>query len=142
MCGGDPPPLTKKDQAHLDKFNEELKENEEKFKNGPISSRNCTDIICCLVFVVAIVGFVACAAYGVSAGDPRKLLIGWDSDGNGCGYSEATKDYPVLYWSEPPGADMVEAVKSFDYDKVLELLNTGTCVKECPTNGATPDCIL
>ena len=64
-------------------------------------------------------GFVAATIYGVSNGDPRKLLIGWDSDGNGCGYSEATKDYPALYWSEPPGSELVEAVKSFDYDKVL-----------------------
>ena len=30
---------------------------------------------------------------------------------------------------------MVDAVKTFDYEKVLKLLNTGVCVKECPSEG-------
>jgi len=71
--------------------------------NGPISQRSITDCICCLVFIVAIFGFVGASMYGWVKGDPRKLLIGWDSDGNGCGFSGVTKDYPALYWAEPPG---------------------------------------
>ena len=135
MCGGDPPPPSDKDKAQVAKFNRELAEQKDKFGKGPIQNRSCTDVICCLVFIVAIVGFGAATAYGLSAGDPKKLLIGWDSDGNGCGYSEATKDYPVLFWAEPPGTEMVEAVKTFDYEKVLKLLNTGVCVRDCPSDG-------
>lgn len=81
---------------------------------------------------MAILGFCAASAYGWHKGDPRKLLIGWDSDGNGCGFSEATKDYPYLYWSEPPTNAMFDAIQKLDLNAALAILNTGTCVKTCP----------
>ena len=65
-------------------------------------------------------------------------MIGWDSDGNGCGYSEATKDYGHLYWAEPPGNKLFDAIKNLDVDAALDLLNTGSCVKECPTSNEQP----
>lgn len=80
-----------------------MEEKKDNFKNGPISVRSCTDRICCLLFLVAIVGFGAASVYGWKFGDPKKLLIGWDSDGNGCGFSDKTLDYPALYWAKPPG---------------------------------------
>jgi len=86
------------------------------------------------LFIIAIVGFGASSAYGWVNGDPKKLLIGWDSDGNGCGFSEATKDYPVLYWAEPPGDNLMESIKNLDFNGALEMLNTGACVKECPSS--------
>ncbi len=110
-----------------------MEANKGKFQNGPISQRNITDCLCCLIFICGIVAFCAASAYGWFNGDPKKLLIGWDSDGNGCGFSDATKDYGHLYWSEPPGNNLLEAIKALDVDKALELLNTGTCVKSCPT---------
>lgn len=91
---------------------------------------------------MAIVGFGAATAYGLANGDPKKLLIGWDSEKHGCGYSVETIDYPRLYWSQPPTADMVEAITNFDFDVVLKLLNTGTCVKECPSTTVEPDCYI
>jgi hypothetical protein len=36
--------------------------------------------------------------YGLSNGDPYKLISLYDYDGNGCGYSSQTKDYPYMYW--------------------------------------------
>jgi len=78
-------------QIKLLKFDTEL-------ENGPIRQRWITDIFCCVFFAFFIGVMLAIAGYGFSIGDPRLLLIGWDSDLNGCGYSEATKDYPYLYW--------------------------------------------
>lgn len=109
-----------------------MEKDKENYKNGPVSNRNITDCLCCLIFICAIVAFCAASAYGWFNGDPRKLLIGWDSDGNGCGYSDATKDYGHLYWAEPPGKNLKDAIAELDVDKALELLNTGTCVKTCP----------
>lgn len=94
--------------------------------------------MCCLIFIAAIVGFCAASAYGWFNGDPRKLVIGWDSDGNGCGFSDATKDYGHLYWSEPPADKLFDAISTMNVDAALELLNTGTCVKECPTENDQP----
>ncbi len=53
----------------------------EKTKNGPVSDRGCTDIICCLVFIAFIVGLCAACGYGLTNGDPALILTGWDSDG-------------------------------------------------------------
>ena len=91
----------------MEKFNAELEANKSKLNNGPISKRSITDCLCCLVFIAGIVAFVAASAYGWFNGDPKKLLIAWDSDGNGCGFSSATKDYEKLYWAEPPSVDVI-----------------------------------
>ena len=87
-----------------------MEADKERFKNGPIAERSCTDIICCLIFIVGIVGFIGGSWYGWTKGDPAQLFIGWDSDGNGCGLSEATKDYPYLYFSEAPGEKVLESI--------------------------------
>jgi len=47
-------------------------------ENGPISNRRCTDIPCCLLFVAFIIGFIFSAGYGITHGDPNKLLVSWD----------------------------------------------------------------
>ena len=100
--------------------------------------RNCTDCICCFVFIFAIIGFCASSAYGWFNGDPKKLLIGWDTDGRGCGYTASVKDYPNLYWAKPPsGDDILKAVNSLDVTAALDLLNTGVCVSSCPSSDAS-----
>ena len=70
------------------------------------------------------------------------LFTGWDSDKNGCGYSDQTKDYKYLYWPEPPSLDLKEAIVSLDISKAVAMLNYGVCVKECPTAdpATTVDC--
>ena len=132
MCGGDPPPKTERDIEHEKKFNEDLERDKDSFKNGPVGNRSITDCFCCLIFIAAIVGFCGASAYGWMNGDPSKLTLGWDSDKNGCGWSEKTKDYPYLYWPESPADGLLEAFKALDYGKAIELLNDGVCVKECP----------
>ena len=119
----------------MDQFNKEMETNKSKYNNGPISKRSITDCLCCLIFIAGIVGFVGASAYGWFNGDPKKLLIPWDSDGNGCGYSSVTKDYPNLYWAEPPSIELLKnAVTTLDYEAALGILSTGICVKECPTS--------
>lgn len=114
-----------------------MEEKRGDFENGPIAQRKITDCCCCLIFLVAIVGFIAASAYGWMNGDPSRLLIGWDSDGNGCGYSEATLDYPYLYWPSNPAGELKDAIEALDIDKALDLLKNGVCVKECPSADKT-----
>lgn len=61
------------------------------------------------------------------------MLIGWDSDGNGCGYTAGFEDYPNLYWPANPAAGLKEAIENKDINKAIDLLKSGTCVKECPS---------
>lgn len=51
-------------------------------ENGPIESRSCRDILCCLAFLVAVVAMFVIGIYGYSNGEPARLAIPYDSDGN------------------------------------------------------------
>ena len=126
----------------MEEFEKEFASKKDSYKNGPISNRSISDCLCCLIFIVAIVGFCAASAYGWQKGNPELLILGWDSDGNGCGYSEDTKDYPYLYWPEPPSLDIKDAILAMDMSAALKMLKFGTCVKECPTavKTTTVDC--
>ena len=122
----------------MDKYNKELEASKDNFKNGPVGKRSITDCLCCLIFLVAIVGFGAASSYGYENGDPRLLLLGWDSDGNGCGYSSATEDYPYLYWGEAPSGNAIKkAIREMNLLGAIEMLFYGVCVKECPSPDIT-----
>ncbi|XP_017744431.1 PREDICTED: choline transporter-like protein 2 isoform X3 [Rhinopithecus bieti] len=52
---------------------------------GPIYNRGCTDIICCIFLLLAIVGYVAVGIIAWTHGDPRKVIYPTDSRGEFCG---------------------------------------------------------
>ena len=60
--------------------------------------RECTDLICCLVFLAFLVGMVAVSGFGIVYGDPQRFLIMWDADERGCGNHTEAIDYPYLYF--------------------------------------------
>ena len=109
--------------------------------NGPTKKRGCTDLLFSIVFLLFIIGLIAASIYGWVLGDPQKLVIGWDSDANGCGFSETTKSYPLLYWPMMPDQQMVNQIQTGNYTEAIKLLNFGTCVRECPAETKdTVDC--
>jgi hypothetical protein len=65
-----------------------------------------------LLFFAFCLGMCAAAGYGWYFGNPKLLVIGWDSDYNGCGYSNATQGYPYLYWPVMPNATQITALTS------------------------------
>lgn len=80
-----------------------------------MKARNCTDILFSIFFVLFLFGMLAASIYGWVLGNPQKLVIGWDSDKNGCGFSEKTIDYPYLYWPEMPDSAMVKQIEDGNY---------------------------
>jgi len=38
----------------------------------------------------------------------------------------------MLYWPEQPGPELIESLQKADFSKLLDLLNSGVCVLECP----------
>lgn len=58
--------------------------------------------------------------YGLSKGDPYKLITLYDYDGNGCGYTSGAKDYKYMYWP----------IISSSYTSVSY---KAICVNKCPT---------
>lgn len=119
--------MTGQDKADMDKlkFPEEL-------GNGPIKKRWITDVFFGIFFFLFCIGMFAAAIFGFAKGDPRILLIGWDSDQNGCGYSAETMDYGLLYWPQMPDAATLQSIQNGNTDEALKLLNYGVCVKSCP----------
>jgi len=47
--------------------------------------RNCTDIIPCILFILALCSMIAITAYGLVNGSPAKFLVAFDSMGSRCG---------------------------------------------------------
>jgi len=97
-------------------------------ENGPISTRRCTDIPCCLLFVVFILGFFVTAGWGIQNGDPNKLVVSWDEAGNACGWAPGFEAYPYLYWPEIPGEDVMRDVQAGDFESLYAMLGQGICV--------------
>ena len=97
-------------------------------------------MICCLIFIAFLGGMAFGAVHGLAKGNPKLLALGWDNAGNGCGFSEATLDYPYLYWPKKPYED-IELIIADNALEAVRLLNEGVCVKECPATPEDPvDC--
>ncbi|XP_069561013.1 choline transporter-like protein 2 isoform X1 [Brachyistius frenatus] len=52
---------------------------------GPIHNRGCTDILCCIFFILALLGYFSVGILAWSQGDPRKVIYPTDSRGQFCG---------------------------------------------------------
>uniref|UniRef100_A0A7N8WZH4 Choline transporter-like protein n=1 Tax=Mastacembelus armatus TaxID=205130 RepID=A0A7N8WZH4_9TELE len=48
-------------------------------------SRSCTDVVCCLIFIIVILGYIALGTVAWIHGDPRKVVYPTDSHGQFCG---------------------------------------------------------
>ncbi|CAH1271865.1 SLC44A4 [Branchiostoma lanceolatum] len=92
---------------------------------GPIENRSCTDIICCLLFIIFIAGFVAVGILAWVHGDPKLLLYPTDSQGNLCGNGNyATK----------PNLHFFNLLDCAGFASVLDGCPTPqVCVTACPT---------
>jgi solute carrier family 44 (choline transporter-like protein), member 2/4/5 len=44
--------------------------------------RSCTDIICCIVFILFLGGMLGVSAFAVTNGDPMNIIAPFDSVGN------------------------------------------------------------
>ena len=93
-----------------------------KLSAGPFSERRCTDVLCCLLFVVALGGMVTCAYYGIANGKPRNLIAPIDGDRNICGVTPGYEDYKYLFIG-----DISQGEKNLD-----NIFDYGICVQACP----------
>uniref|UniRef100_A0A8C6SVR2 Choline transporter-like protein n=1 Tax=Neogobius melanostomus TaxID=47308 RepID=A0A8C6SVR2_9GOBI len=95
------------------------------------SIRSCTDIICCILFVLVILGYLAVGILAWLYGDPRHVLYPKNSTGSFCGTGQ-NKDRPNLFYF-----DMIRcATSSFNIlanpANGFQCPTTQVCVKECP----------
>ncbi|XP_069697989.1 choline transporter-like 2 isoform X2 [Periplaneta americana] len=93
---------------------------------GPLNKRSCTDVICLLLFLAFIGGWVFVGIYAFMYGDPARLVKPTDSTGRRCGLDADVKDKPYLFY--------------FDLTKCAQNAITNgcptpqVCVKSCPSD--------
>jgi len=120
MCFGDT--LTQKDKDDAQKDFDGQKDLD-KYKNGPVQDRSCTDVFMCIIFSAFLLLMVVISIVGFQNGDPYKIVTPFDSDANICGESEGFEDYPYLFWPE-----FLSNAASADTDAY----KTTVCVNICP----------
>lgn len=81
--------------------------------------RHCTDVPCCLIFLLCLAAFGYVTAFGVLEGDPQRFLHLPNSEMERCGVSAGVEDKPFLYFCQGSSG--------------LSPQNT-ICVSTCPTN--------
>ncbi|XP_071656835.1 choline transporter-like protein 2 isoform X1 [Patagioenas fasciata] len=99
---------------------------------GPIYNRGCTDIICCVLLLVAIVGYVVVGVVAWTHGDPRKVLYPTDSHGQFCGQQGTpNQNKPFLFYF-----DIVKCASPMVLLQ-LQCPTTQICVNQCPNRYMT-----
>ncbi|KAM9770091.1 choline transporter-like protein 2 isoform 1-T1 [Menidia menidia] len=99
---------------------------------GPIHNRGCTDILCCLLFTVALVGYFGVGILAWSQGDPRKVIYPTDSRGQFCGQAGTPlAKKPLLFY--------FNILKCASPLVLLEFQcpTTQLCVEKCPNKYLT-----
>ncbi|KAM9738464.1 choline transporter-like protein 4 [Menidia menidia] len=99
--------------------------------NGPIRKRGCTDIICCVLFLVVLLGYIGVGILAWLYGDPRHVLYPRNSTGSFCGIGQ-NKDRPNLFYF-----DILKCATSVNVLETalngLQCPTTQVCVETCPT---------
>ncbi|KAJ8267431.1 hypothetical protein COCON_G00126030 [Conger conger] len=99
--------------------------------NGPIHRRGCTDIICCILFMAAIAGYLVVGIMAWLYGDPRHVLYPRNSTGMFCGLGLNKEKSTVLYFDIIKCATVTNIMASALNG--LQCPTTQVCVKQCPT---------
>lgn len=98
---------------------------------GPIANRSCTDIPCCILFVAYIVGMIVVGIIAFKEGDPDRLLLPTDSQGNICGKGNFQDRKYLLFF------DISTCfTKGGDLEKLFSIPSCPTpqvCIPKCPT---------
>ncbi|XP_026069857.1 choline transporter-like protein 2 isoform X2 [Carassius auratus] len=111
------------------KKNGEPKKFDPDFK-GPIQNRGCTDIICCILFIVAIVGYLAVGILAWTHGDTRKVIYPTDSMGQFCGQGKLQKQPLLFYFNMMKCASPMVLLE-------FQCPTPQVCVEACPNRTMT-----
>ncbi|KAH9500274.1 hypothetical protein Btru_073598 [Bulinus truncatus] len=103
-----------------------LKKGYDPSRQGPKRKRSCTDVICCLIFLVFIAGLVAVACFAFVYGDPQLLLYPKDSNGNLCGLGKYEKKKYLFFF------DLVECGRVGPGVFLSGCPTPQVCVEKCP----------
>ncbi|XP_074092769.1 choline transporter-like protein 4 [Macrotis lagotis] len=99
---------------------------------GPIKNRSCTDVICCVLFLVFIAGYIVVGIVAWLYGDPRQVLYPRNSTGAYCGIGE-NREKPYLYNFNIFSCITAISIVSTIMD-AYQCPTTQICVSSCPNS--------
>ena len=98
--------------------------NYDKLKT-PSNKHGCTDIICSIIFIVFIIGFIGLSIFSFINGKPQDLILPRDSRGQMCGKGNATDKPSLLFF---------DLVKCISVSSAFTGCSTPQiCVEACPS---------
>ena len=59
--------------------------------------RDCTDLLCVVIFLVFISCMFAIMIFGLIKGEPSRLFAPYDFKNRFCGVDDSVKEYPYLF---------------------------------------------
>ncbi|XP_030644929.1 choline transporter-like protein 4 [Chanos chanos] len=98
--------------------------------NGPIHKRGCTDIICCVLFMLVIAGYMVVGILAWLYGDPRHVLYPRNSTGMFCGIGPNANKPNVFYFDILKCATATNVMAAALQG--LQCPTTQICVESCP----------
>ncbi|XP_056108241.1 choline transporter-like protein 5-B isoform X5 [Rhinichthys klamathensis goyatoka] len=92
----------------------------------------CTDVLCCVIFVIVILGYIVLGTVAWMHGDPRKVVYPTDSYGQFCGQQETPNANKAIlfYFNILQCANPTVLIN-------LQCPTTQLCVSKCPDRFAT-----
>ncbi|VFV45805.1 solute carrier family member 4 [Lynx pardinus] len=97
---------------------------------GPIKNRSCTDIVCCILFLLFILGYIVVGIVAWVYGDPRQVLYPRNSTGAYCGVG-ANKDKPYLLYFNIFSCVLATNIITVA-ENGLQCPTPQVCVSSCP----------
>ncbi|XP_053347117.1 choline transporter-like protein 4 [Clarias gariepinus] len=99
--------------------------------NGPIHNRSCTDIICCVLFMLVLLGYMVVGILAWIYGDPRFVLYPRNSTGTFCGLPPNQDKPNVFYFNILKCATSTNIMAAALQG--LQCPTTQICLKSCPS---------
>jgi len=121
----------------MDNFKQNLDRN--KYAEGIVKDRACTDVLCLVLFGVFVAAMIVNVIYCLNKGNISKYIAPasfYGTDGvlhesvpHLCGYDDDTLEYPKLYLTSFT-ASLNTPMRPGD------IMSNGICLKKCPDRGA------
>ncbi|XP_067892680.1 choline transporter-like protein 5-B isoform X4 [Heterodontus francisci] len=98
---------------------------------GPIHNRHCTDVLCCVLFIAVILGYIALGVIAWVHGDPKKVVYPTDSRGQFCGQKGTANENKMIlfYFNILKCASPAVLIN-------LQCPTKQVCVEKCPNRFA------
>ncbi|XP_010603447.1 choline transporter-like protein 5 isoform X3 [Fukomys damarensis] len=94
---------------------------------GPVVNRSCTDVVCCMIFIVFIMGYILLGLVAWANGDARRVTYPTDSQGHFCGQKGTpNENKTVLFYFNLLRCASPSVMIN------LQCPTTQICVSKCP----------